>query len=90
MISIAHAVSIKIFSEEFLTIQSLSDVSLFNFATKSLDFKIKLMQQGNFEATCSQGKLSIGRHKHSLFFNFTEVKDDKTEESPVPVPAKLV
>jgi len=48
------------------------EVAIFNFLTKSIDFKFKFTKQNQFELSYSLGQLAIGRHKHGLLISLEE------------------
>jgi hypothetical protein len=65
-IPVAQAVGFEFFCRDRILIKSMFELSVYNLREKSIDFKIKLSKYGEYDLSCSLGKVAIGRHKHSF------------------------
>ena len=62
-----------------MAIQTKSEIIIYNFDSKTMDFRIKFSNAEVYEMTCSMGLMAIGRHRQSLLFKFDDPSIDIIE-----------
>jgi len=71
-LGIAEAFDIRLLASNIIAIQSLFEVTVFNFETMSIEFKIKFDKGKNYEMTCSLGQMVICIPKRTMRFKFSD------------------
>lgn len=93
VLAIEGAIKVKALSRGSakVAIKSALEVVVYNFETRSVDFKVKLWREDTLsEMTCSMGWMAINRRNHSLLIHFDSVAKEDDGDSPMRHSSKLM